>query len=164
VRWLGEARLTGITPQGLARRWPAAGGPIGLCRPDGDAELLAGACDALVLSEHERDSCDEMIALARARGAIVSVTDGPRANRVWSSRGAEIRLEVPTVAEALDDLGAGDVYAAAFFIALDDGMAAGDAARFAMAAAAVRMRAQGAQAIGGREAIETRLADVRPRS
>jgi sugar/nucleoside kinase (ribokinase family) len=149
-----------MTPQGLAREWPPAGGPIGLCRPDADAELLAGACDALVLSEHERESCSEMIALARAGGAIVSVTDGPRANRVWGSRGTEMRLEVPPVAEALDDLGAGDVYAAAFFIALDEGMAPGDAARFAMAAAAVRMRAPGAQAIGGREDLEARLAEV----
>jgi sugar/nucleoside kinase (ribokinase family) len=88
------------------------------------------------------------------------VTDGPRANRVSSSRGAELRLEVPAVVGALDDLGAGDVYAAAFFLALDEGMPAGDAARFAMAAAAVRMRAAGAQAIGGREAVEARLAEV----
>jgi sugar/nucleoside kinase (ribokinase family) len=164
ARWRAKARVTGMTPQGLARQWPAAGGPIGLCRPGAEAELLAGACDALVLSEHERDSCSEMIALARTSGTIVSVTDGPRANRVSDSRGAELRLEVPTVAEALDDLGAGDVYAAAFFIALDEGLPAADAAHFAMAAAAVRMRASGAQAIGGREAVEARLAEVRSKS
>jgi hypothetical protein len=33
-----------------------------------------------------------------------------------------------------------------------------------MAAAAVRMRASGAQAIGGREAVEARLAEVRSKS
>jgi sugar/nucleoside kinase (ribokinase family) len=59
--------------------------------------------------------------------------------------------------DAVDDLGAGDVFAAAFFIALSDGRSPLAAASFANAAAAVRMCGTGADAIGGRAAIEARL-------
>ena len=69
-----------------------------------------------------------------------------------------LRVAVEPLAEPLDDLGAGDVYAAAFFIALREGAAPARAAAFASAAAAERMLGKGPQAIAGRAAIEARLA------
>ena len=71
-------------------------------------------------------------------------------------------LDVPALERAVDDLGAGDVFAAAFFIALSDGRSAIDAASFANAAAAVRMSGAGADAVGGAEAIAARLASGGP--
>ncbi len=68
-------------------------------------------------------------------------------------------MQAPAVAESRDDLGAGDVFAAAFFVALHEGLPAERAAAFGNAAAAIRIEGSGADAIGDRRAIETRLAD-----
>ena len=67
-------------------------------------------------------------------------------------------MPVPALADLRDDLGAGDVFAAAFFVALSEARSPLEAARFANAAAAVRMSGTGAGAIGDRSAIERRLA------
>jgi sugar/nucleoside kinase (ribokinase family) len=73
-------------------------------------------------------------------------------------------LQTPVVAlEApVEDLGAGDVYAAALFVALAEGREPYDAAAFAGAAAAVRMMGRGVGAIGDRAAIERRLSGRAP--
>jgi sugar/nucleoside kinase (ribokinase family) len=69
-------------------------------------------------------------------------------------------VEVPHLDRPGDDIGAGDVFAAAFFIALAEGRPPALAADFANAAAAVRMSGAGARAIGDRAAIEARLQAV----
>jgi sugar/nucleoside kinase (ribokinase family) len=51
-------------------------------------------------------------------------------------------------------MGAGDVFAAAFFVALREGQRAADAAAFAAAAAALRIAGHGTGSILGRAAIE----------
>ena len=154
-RWRGGAAFVGLTPQGLARQWLGMGGPIAHVQPHATAAALAERCDALVVSEAERASCSELIAAARARGALVAVTDGDAPVTILGS--AVETLPVPALAETVDDLGAGDVFAAAFFIALSEALSPTEAVRFASAAAAVRMCGAGANAIGGRDAIEARL-------
>ena len=49
------------------------------------------------------------------------------------------RMQAPAVAEPSDDLGAGDVFAAAFFIALHEGHSPARAAAYGNAAAAIRI-------------------------
>jgi sugar/nucleoside kinase (ribokinase family) len=78
-------------------------------------------------------------------------------------------VQTPAIAHPRDDLGAGDVFAAAFFVALHEGLAPARAAAFAGAAASLRIEGAGADAIGDRAAIEARLAgppssgaDLRP--
>ncbi|HEY5365702.1 MAG TPA: PfkB family carbohydrate kinase, partial [Casimicrobiaceae bacterium] len=69
---------------------------------------------------------------------------------LWRENGAEHHVEAVKVA-AIDTLAAGDVWHAAFVIALAEGRATGDAARFANVAAALKcMRA------GGRRGAPTR--------
>jgi sugar/nucleoside kinase (ribokinase family) len=63
----------------------------------------------------------------------------------------------PLGAPPAEDLGAGDVYAAALFVSLAQGSAPEDAARFANAAAAVRMLGRGSDAVGDRAAVLARL-------
>ena len=121
------------------------------------AEMLARRCDAMVASDYERASCAELIAAAAAAGAIVAVTAGPGPNTIIRSDRAPLVLEVPPVEGSLEDLGAGDVFAAAFFLSLSEGSSVEQATAFANAAAAVRMRGSGPQAIGGLRAIEERL-------
>jgi 1D-myo-inositol 3-kinase len=168
-RWRGSAEFVGLTPQGLVRDWSEADGEISIpetapsanvtpAQPrDAGALALAERCDALVVSEHERASCAQMIAAAGQGGAVVAVTAGPGPNTILLPGGEVLEADVPAIEDACDDLGAGDIYAAAFFVALAEGAAAQGAAAFANAAAAVRMRGLGAPAIGTRSAIGARL-------
>ncbi|HLH13309.1 MAG TPA: PfkB family carbohydrate kinase, partial [Solirubrobacteraceae bacterium] len=157
-RWRGRARFVGLTPQGLARRWSdATNGEISSTAPARAQAELARRCDALVLSEHERSFCEQLIAGARETGALVAVTAAERPTTILCADGRELRVQVPAVADAADDLGAGDVFAAAFFLALCQRSPVEAAARFANCAAAVRVRAAGAGAIGTRAQIDARV-------
>ncbi len=158
ARWRGRAAFVGLTPQGLAREWRARDGEIGATTPTDAAALVAERCAAIVLSEHERTSCASLIARARAAGAVVAVTDGARpATILPPGGGRSVELEVPALEHPADDLGAGDVFAAAMFVALEEGRSPLEAASFANAAAAVRMQGTGAGAIGGLAEIQARL-------
>jgi 1D-myo-inositol 3-kinase len=158
--WLGHADFVGITPQGLVREWDSSG-EIALVplRP----ELLPGRSDAWVLHEREHQSCMAPLAQAVVRGAVAAVTDGPRPVVLHLPGAAgpagfdTPRIPVPPIAAPADDLGAGDVFAAAFFIALFERQPATRAAAIAAAAAAMRVDGAGPGAIGDRAAIETRL-------
>jgi sugar/nucleoside kinase (ribokinase family) len=166
VHWRGRVEFVGLTPQGLVRQWSDEQQPrIQLGLPTPGAVQLAGRCNAIVVSEYERESCAGLIAAAGAAGAVIAVTDGASPNTIVTpggrgGHGEALQLEVPYLADPVDDLGAGDVFAAAFFIALADRQSPLDAARFANAAAAVRMAGAGARAIGRRAAIEARLDSV----
>jgi 1D-myo-inositol 3-kinase len=148
-QWRGRADFVGLTPQGLARKWSTHGAQIESTQPAPDAAAVASACHAVVVNEHERASCDGLIATATAAGAVVAVTAGAQPNTILVPRHDPLELDVPALEHQIDDLGAGDVFAAAFFIALRDGRSALDAA--------VRISGPGADAIGGLEAIVERL-------
>ncbi len=157
-RWRGRAEFVGVTPQGLVREWSGAGGRVrhGAL----DLVLLPASCDAVVFSESERDSCAALLApAARAQAPVVAVTAAAAATELRAPDGEIVHVEVPYV-RMRDDLGAGDVFAAAFFVALADGATATDAAEFANAAAAVRIAGAGAGAIGDRAAVHARMAAV----
>jgi sugar/nucleoside kinase (ribokinase family) len=120
--------------------------------------VLAQHCQAIVVSRHERASCARLIDRATAARAVVAVTDGGRPNIIITpERGLELELAVPPLHVPVDDLGAGDVFAAAFFIALADHHDPLQAAGYANAAAAVRMSGHGPGAIGGEREIAARM-------
>jgi 1D-myo-inositol 3-kinase len=156
--WAGSAGFVGLTPQGLARDWSGPDATMTLATPDarvGDA--LAGCCDAVVVNRQEREFCAALIAAASGAGATVAITAGRRPSTILAADRSALELEVPPLERPADDLGAGDVFAAAFFIALADRRSPGDSANFANAAAAVRMQGVGADAIGRVAEIEARL-------
>jgi sugar/nucleoside kinase (ribokinase family) len=157
TRWRGGSRFVGLTPQGLVRQWPGENRRIEISVPPPASERVADSCNAIVVSQHERSGCATLIARALSAGALVAVTDGDAPNIVLLPNGDALALDVPAIDDPRGDLGAGDVFAAAFFVALADGQTPTDAANFATAAAAVRMQGEGAGAIGGRNAIEARL-------
>ena len=183
--WRGRAGFVGLTPQGLARTWgpPSgetdnghahrsaavraeasdgqAGGelrsaPLPNDRDSLDA-LLPHPCNAVVISEQERTACAPLLAAAAATGAVIAVTAGPGATSVELPGGEITQVQAPAVAAPRDDLGAGDVFAAAFFVALHEGLSPVRAAAFGNAAAAVRIEGIGADAVGDRRAIEARI-------
>jgi sugar/nucleoside kinase (ribokinase family) len=91
---------------------------------------------------------------------VIAVTDAAAPTELYLPNGESTRVQVPAVAHPCDDIGAGDVFAAAFFVALAEGSAPEPAASFANAAAAVRIAGSGPGAIGDRAAIEARAGTV----
>jgi hypothetical protein len=154
-RWQGAVEFLGLTPQGLLRDWPPEGGEISLTAAPPDA--FPARCDAIVISEVERDSCTELISRATRADTVVAVTAGARPTTILVPGSAPLQVQT-SAAEDGDDLGAGDVFAAAFFIALREGRPARQAAGFAGAAAALRVGAAGTSGIAGRSAIQSRAA------
>lgn len=148
----GECQDCVITPQGLLRDWRGPEQDVYL--DELDSALLPSRFSAAVVSEQELAYCTSLLTAARARGACVAVTAGERPTRLQLTDGRTIDGPAPPIARALDDLGAGDVFAAAFFVALSEGRDAIAATRFANAAAAIRVGGQGPEAIGAREQIE----------
>jgi sugar/nucleoside kinase (ribokinase family) len=167
--WRGRPGFTGLTAQGLTRGWPAGGGDISQVALE--PRRVPARCDAIVISVKERASCAWLLAGAddaqssagaRApshspRPRLVAVTARGAATELHVAGGEVRRVPVPATEAVVDDLGAGDVFAAAFFIALHDGSAPVQATRFAHAAAAVRIGAAGPQAVGRRAAIAAQL-------
>jgi hypothetical protein len=152
---------------------------------DLDPTLLPESFNAAVISEHEFPNCHSLFATARRHGACVAVTAGSRPTTVHLAPGqrgdstvdggdsagtvgdddgdngdgdgqAE-QTSIPPVTAVRDDLGAGDVFAAAFFVALAEGRTAVQAAELGNAAAAVRIAGVGPDAIGRRAQIEVTL-------
>ncbi|MGH2865126.1 MAG: PfkB family carbohydrate kinase [Solirubrobacteraceae bacterium] len=156
-RWRGTVGFLGLTPQGLARTWDAPRGRVGGCTPSRAASLVAARCDAMVVSEHERICCNRLIERASDTGAIVAITAGDRPSTILMPDGCTLELAVPFVEAPLEDLGAGDVFAAAFFIALAEGQPVLEAVGLGNAAAAVRMSGHGGDAVGGTGAIDARV-------
>jgi pfkB family carbohydrate kinase len=180
--WQGQAHFVGLTPQGLVRHWergedvplvqldagsllgdvPLSGGGdaalAGDISPvDLDPQTLPERFSAAVISEDECESCHALFTVARRGGAYVAVTAGSRPATVHlptPAAGSVVQTEVPRLIEARDDLGAGDVFAAAFFVALSEGRGPLEAATFGNAAAAVRIAGVGPGAIGERAQIE----------
>ena len=156
-QWRARGAFLGLTPQGMVREWVQVGDEISLARGSRASERVAARCNALVLSAHERASCEGLIESALDSGALVTITAEALPSTILMPDGAQLEVVVPPVLDPLDDLGAGDVFAACLFLALADGGEPEAAVAFATAGAAVRMRGSGAGAIGGKDAIEARL-------
>ena len=172
-RWSGRTDFVGLTPQGLTRAWPAQGGE--LCQVALDPTRLPARCDAIVLSKRERASCASLLShrgagppvaphagrpsspSPRTPGSVIAVTAAGDATELHAPGAAVFAVPAPLVDEVVDDLGAGDVFAAAFFVALHEGAEPKQAARVGHAAAALRIGAGGPGAIGHRAQIEARL-------
>ena len=177
--WEGRADFVGITPQGLVRRWSEKEGPP-LIRLDtssllGDiptvapmtealprnisavalqANLLPERFDAAVIAEHECPHCHALFKAARRHGASIAVTADSRPTTVHlPQEDALVQTPFPPVTVVRDEIGAGDVFAAAFFVALTEGRDPLEAATLANVAASVRISGEGPSAIAHRERL-----------
>lgn len=119
--------LLGITPQGWMRTWDADG----LVSPrewtdNGAALAQAGA---IVLSREDVGGNDEVIEHFAHQTKVLAVTEGA-AGAVLYWHGDRRRFRAPKVKE-IDATGAGDVFAAAFFVRLLTTRDPWEATRFA---------------------------------
>lgn len=122
----------GLTPQGWMRCWDTTG-RVSRCQWEGAEELLARA-DAVVLSEEDVGGDMALVARYAAQTRLLVVTEGARGCTVHT-QGQVHHFPAPTVRE-VDPTGAGDVFAAAFFVRLYRRGDPWEAARFANCVAA----------------------------
>jgi sugar/nucleoside kinase (ribokinase family) len=162
TRLPGRHEFVGITPQGLIRQWQAGQGPT----PAGAAGApiapvaleraqLPASFQAAVVSATEREHCPALFDAAEHLEAVVAVTDGERATTVFTPE--PLLTDPPPALTATDDLGAGDVFAGAFFTRLYEGKSPLAAATFANAAAATRVGGHGPAALANRAQVEALL-------
>lgn len=125
--------FVGVTPQGWMRQWDEQG-QVSHCRWSGMEDVLARA-DAVVLSLEDVAGNWDLVAEYAEQARLLAVTLGAQGCTVFCE-GQSRHFPVPVVDEE-DSTGAGDIFAASFFFALQRGGArsgVGDpwaAARFA---------------------------------
>jgi sugar/nucleoside kinase (ribokinase family) len=126
VNAFGDAFI-GLTPQGWMRRWDQAG-HISECKWEGKEPLLDRA-DAVVLGVEDVCGDEGLVAQFAALTRVLVLTRGVAGCTVYT-QGQERHFPAPAVHE-VDPTGAGDIFAAAFFVWLQRDGDPWTAARFA---------------------------------
>ncbi len=140
----------GITPQGWMRDWDEEGN-VGFLPWNDEASLLQSA-EAIVLSMEDIGGDENLIADMAKLGRVLVLTDGPRGARVYW-RGQRREFEAPNV-EELDSTGSGDIFAACFFVRLQQTRDPWEAARFANFLAAASVTRSGLESVPKNEEIK----------
>jgi sugar/nucleoside kinase (ribokinase family) len=152
----------GATPQGWMRDWPrATGGRVTLHHLRLPGEFVS-RLDAIVVSDEEISLARDTVETVGARrlGVITKGEDGARI--IFGGEHADLPgFKVNTA----DLTGAGDVFAASFFIrATDRSASAITAGRFANAVAALSLRGLGSSRVPTQEEVAEFLAAAEERS
>ncbi|NCP86362.1 MAG: ribokinase [Anaerolineae bacterium CG_4_9_14_3_um_filter_57_17] len=148
--------LLGLTPQGWMRAWDASG-RVRPCAWQA-AESALPAASAVVFSLEDVGGDEEQIEALAHFSRLMVVTEGAAGCRVFW-HGDSRRFRAPTVRE-VDATGAGDIFAAAFFIRLTQTRDPWEAARFASQAAAISVTRPGLQGVPTPAEIQRCLVEV----
>jgi hypothetical protein len=145
-----SAAMLGITPQGWMRTWDDAG-HVTACALR-SAEVLLPKAGAVVISREDAMGDEDVIHTMAQQTRVLAVTEGA-AGSVLYWNGDSRRFRAPEVTE-VDDIGAGDVFAAALFIRLYMTRDPWEAARFATLLAARSVTREGFEGIPTSREIE----------
>lgn len=148
--------LLALTPQGWLRAWDADGRvhPCTWSQP----EQALSAAGASVLSVEDVGHDEEQIEWLAEHSKLLVVTEGAQGARLFW-HGDSRRFRPPQVRQ-VDATGAGDIFAASFFVRLADTRDPWEAARFAVQMAAVSVTRPGLQGVPTRAEIEQCLMEV----
>ncbi len=145
-------RFVGVTPQGWMRRWDESG--VVRAAEWENAAAVLGFASAVVLSDEDLPQGCDLNALTEAVQVLV-LTHGARgATLFWENE--RIPIPAPEV-PAVDSTGAGDIFAAAFFIRLYHTRDPIESAHFATALAADSVTRRGLQSVPSPERVRTVL-------
>ncbi len=147
-----------LTPQGWLRRWDAQGN-VSLGPWPAQDHMLARARAAVVSLEDIDGDEARIEAMARC-GCLLAVTEAAAGVRLFFDDRA-MRIPAPKV-EEVDSTGAGDIFAACFFVCLTESGAPLAAARFANALAARSVTRRGMASIPTPEEIATARSGATP--
>jgi sugar/nucleoside kinase (ribokinase family) len=148
--------LLGITPQGWMRTWDADG-RVSVCNWESSEALLPKA-GAVVFSREDIGGDEQAIEAMSHQTRLLVVTEAA-SGCVLYWNGDRRRFRAPKV-QAVDDVGAGDVFAAAFFVRLRATRDPWEAARYATLLAARSVTRPGLQGIPTLEEIEASAVEV----
>lgn len=142
----------GATPQGWMRNWPKPeGGRVTTSHLRLPASLV-GSLDGIIVSDEEIADCRDTVEAVGSRrlGAITMGDNGSRV--IFGGKSDHVAAYKVDVADAT---GAGDTYAAAFFIkAIDRSLSAVKAAQFASAVSALSLTGIGVEGIPTAAAVD----------
>lgn len=154
--WISSAALLGVTPQGWMRIWDSGGR---VSRTDWqDSEALLQKASAVVISREDVQGDDGLIEHMAHQTRILAVTEA-NDGCVLYWHGDRRRFRAPVVQE-VDATGAGDVFAAAFFVRLLKTRDPWESARFATLIASRSVTRVGLAGIPTAEDIEECLMEV----
>ena len=155
------AALVALTPQGWMRQWDSAG-HVFPCRWERTEQLL-GSTDVLILSQEDMGGDWSHIKALTGRAKTVVVTCGWRGATVFHED--EVRRFPARPVVEVDPTGAGDIFAAAYLIHLEETGDPWASARFANCVASFSVEASGLAAIPTPEQIAgCRLQEAFPQS
>lgn len=144
----------GLTPQGWMRQWDYDG-LVSTCEWENPEPALSQA-NAIVISREDVNGDDELIEHMAGQTKILVVTEG-LAGAVLYWNGDRRRFRAPTIQE-VDATGAGDIFAAAFFVRLWNTRDPWEATRFATVVASHSVTRVGLDGIPtSREIEESKL-------
>jgi sugar/nucleoside kinase (ribokinase family) len=156
---LGESfspNLIALTPQGWLRKWDEIG-RVSACNWDG-AEVALRAAGAAVISIEDVSGDEDEIERMALACPVLAVTEGPAGARLYWHN--DLRKFRAPVKKEVDATGAGDIFAAAFFVRLLVTRDPWEAARFATQLAATSVTREGLDSIPRQEEIKTSLVEV----
>lgn len=148
--------LLGVTPQGWMRQWDAEGRVSPRAWINSEAALMQA--DAVVISREDVRGDDEVIEHMAHQTRVLAVTEGA-AGSVLYWHGDRRRFRALQV-EDVDATGAGDVYAAAFFVRLFTTHDPWEAARFATLVASHTVTRVGLDGIPTAAEIQESITEV----
>ena len=147
--------LLGLTPQGWMRQWDSESR---VSRKLWDADAALARASAVVISREDVNGDDERIEYIAHQTRILAVTENS-AGAVLYWNGDRRRFRAPDVKE-VDATGAGDVFAAAFFVRLLHTRDPWEATRFATLMATCSVRRVGLEGIATQREIDQCLMEI----
>lgn len=155
ARHLSPGRLLGVTPQGWLRSWDEQGRVTQSAVPVAPALMRLPGSAVLVLSIEDLGYSPVPLLSYVKLTKLTIVTRGVEPAHVYRHGTLTQAPAIPAL--VVDPTGAGDVFAAAFFVRYAETHDAAQAARFAHAAAACAIEGHGTSAIADRATVERRL-------
>ncbi|NQU30409.1 MAG: ribokinase [Anaerolineae bacterium] len=142
--------LLGLTPQGWLRSW----GPDGHVEPKKWTQMEASLnkASAAVLSIEDIWDDEEIIEEISLASRVLALTEGSAGARIYWNHDLR-RFPAPSM-DVVDPIGAGDIFAAAFFIRLHSTRDPWEAARFATRLATYSVSRRGLAGIPTEEEIQ----------
>lgn len=142
--------LIGITPQGWLRSWNSDGHVFPIEWPE--ATFVLQNVGAVVMSKSDVECDEERIEEMAASCRVMAVTEGDQGVRLYWN--GDVRRFRPPQINYVDETGAGDIFAAAFFTRLYMTRDPWETARFANHLAAFSVSRPGISGIPTQEEIE----------
>ncbi len=151
-----SSALLGVTPQGWLRNWRGDGKVYPGEWPEADFVLQRAGAIVISVDDVGGDESriDEMVASSR----VMAVTEAHQGVRLYWN--GDVRRFRPPEMEEIDATGAGDIFAAAFFIRLHTTRDPWEAARFATQLSAFSVTRTGLQGVPTLDEINNTIVEI----